>query len=211
MSDAATFEIGDALREAEIGNLRKSQALVRDALCRSQDRDVLMLAALTFARAGNTEESQKLVEKLDQLFPDDFTFQAFGLPATRAAIKLAQNDPAAAIDFLRPVTPYDLATSDSFDNVYPAYLRGLAYLQLKQGGLATTEFQKVLDHSGVVQGFVTGALAILQLGRAQVVMRDEWAARKSYADFLALWKNADPDLPIYKEAKREYASLRKTQ
>jgi len=210
LSDAAGFEISAALGETETGNLRETQALVTDALRKSQDRNVLMLAALTFARAGNTEQSQKLVEKLNQLFPNDFTIQAFSLPATRAAIKLAEHDPTACIELLRPVTPYDLAMSDSFDNVYPAYLRGLAYLQLKQGDLAAAEFRKVLDHSGVVQGFVTGAVSILQLGRAQVLMHDEEAARKSYADFLALWKNADPDLPIYKDAKVEYAVLRKT-
>jgi hypothetical protein len=210
LSDAAGFEISDALMDAETGNLGESQALVTDALRKSQDRIVLMLAALTFARAGKTEQSQKLVDKLNQLFPNDFTMQAFSLPATRGAIKLAQNDPAAAIETLRPVTPYDLAISDTFDNVYPAYLRGLAYLHLKKGDLAAAEFRKVLDHSGVVQGFVIGALSVLQLGRAQVLMHDEKAARKSYEDFLALWKNADPDLPIYKEAKAEYAALRKT-
>jgi hypothetical protein len=210
LSDAAGFENEDALRDAEIGNLRQSQALVKDGLRKSQDRNVLMLAALTFARAGNTKQSQQLVEKLNQLFPNDFTIQAFSLPIIRAAIKLEENDPAAAIEILQPVTPYDLAISDSFDYVYPAYLRGLAYLRLKKGDFAATEFRKVLDHSGVVRGFVTGALSIPQLGRAQVLMHDEKAARKSYEDFLALWKNADSDLPIYEEAKAEYAVLRKT-
>jgi len=209
-SDAAGFESLEALSDAEIGNLRQSQALVTDAVRKSQDRIVLVLAAFTFARAGNTKRSQELMEKLNQLFPNDLTIQAFSLPATRAAIKLEENDPAAAIDILRPVTPYDLARSDSLCYLYPAYLRGLAYLQLKQGGLAAAEFRKVLDHSGVGQGFVTGALSILQLARAQVIMHDEEAARKSYEDFLALWKNADPDLPIYKKAKAEYAVLRKT-
>ena len=210
LPDAAAFEISDALRDTETGNLRESRAWVTDALRKSQDRNVLMLAALTFARAGNTEQSQKLVDKLNQLCPNDFTMQAFSLPATRAAIKLAQNDPAAAIEILRLLTPYDLAISGSFDNVYPAYLRGLGYLQLKKGNLAAAEFRKVLDHPGVVQGFVTGALSILQLARAQVLMHDEEAARKSYEDFLALWKSADPDLPIYKEAKAEYSALRKS-
>jgi outer membrane PBP1 activator LpoA protein len=166
-----------------------------------------MLAAFALARAGNIKESQKLVEKLNQLLPDDFTIKTFSLPATRAAIKLDENDPAAAIEILRPVTPYDLAFSSTFYYVYPAYLRGLAYLQLKQGDLAAAEFRKVLDHSGVGAGFVTGALCILQLARAQVVMHDEKAARKSYEDFLALWKDADSDLPIYKEAKAEYHVL----
>ena len=210
LSDAAGFESLEALSDAEIGNLRQSQALITDAVRKSQDRIVLILAALTLARAGNIKQSQELVEKLNQLFPNDFTIQAFSLPATRAAIKLAENDPAAAIEILRPVTPYDLALSDGFYYVYPAYLRGLAYLQLKQGDLAAAEFRKVLDHSGVGAGFVTGALSILQLGRAQVFMHDDEAARKSYEDFLALWKTADPDLHIYKQAKAEYAALRKT-
>jgi eukaryotic-like serine/threonine-protein kinase len=209
VSDAAGFETLEALMDAEIGNLRQSQALVKDALRKSQDRNVLILAAFTFARAGNTKQSQELMEKLNQLFPNDFAIQAFSLPAARAAIKLEENDPAAAIEFLRPVTPYDLAVTEGLYYVYPAYLRGLAYLQLKQGDLAAAEFRKVLDHSGVGAGFVTGALSILQLARAQVLMHDEKAARKSYEDFLALWKNADSDLPIYKEAKEEYAVLRK--
>jgi tetratricopeptide (TPR) repeat protein len=208
--DAAGFESDDALRDAEIGNRRESQPLVTETVWKSQDRKVLMWAALALARAGNTKQSGELVEKLNQLFPDDFVIQAFSLPTIRAAIKLAENDPVAAIEILRPVTPYDLVISGSFDNVYPAYLRGLAYLQLKEGNLAAAEFQKVLDHSGVVRGFVTGALSILQLARAQVIMHDEKAARQSYEDFLALWKNADPDLPIYKQARAEYTVLRRT-
>ena len=209
LADAAGFESLESLREAEIGDLRQSQALVTDALRSSQDRIVLMLAAFAFARAGDIKQSQKLVEKLNQLFPDDFTFHTFILPTTRAAIKLDQNDPAAAIEILRPVAPYDLSLTNTYDFVYPAYLRGLAYLQLKQGSLAAAEFQKVLDHSGLGAGFVTSALSILQLARAQVLMRDENAARKSYEEFLALWKDADPGLPIYKEAKAEFAVLRK--
>jgi eukaryotic-like serine/threonine-protein kinase len=136
--------------------------------------------------------------------------QAFRLPTTRAAIKLGESDPAAAVEILRPVTPYDLVISDDFDCVYPAYLRGLAYLQHKKGDLAAAEFRKVVDHSGVVQGFVAGALYILQLARAQVLLHDEKATRKSYEDFLAFWKNADPNLPIYKQARAEYTVLRKT-
>jgi serine/threonine protein kinase/DNA-binding winged helix-turn-helix (wHTH) protein len=210
LSDAAGFESLEALSDAEIGNLRQGQALVTDAVRKSQDGIVLILAAFTFARAGNTKRSQELVEKLNQLFPNDFSIQSFSLPTTRAAIKLEENNPAAAIEILRPVKPYDLAFSKGFYYVYPAYLRGLAYLRLKQGDLAAAEFRKVLDHSGVGEGFVTGALSILQLARAQVIMHDEKAARQSYEDFLALWKNADPDLPIYKQARAEYTVLRRT-
>ena len=208
LSDAAAFESLDALRDAETGNLLQSQASVTDAVHKSRDRDVLTVAALSLARAGNIKRSKELVEKLNQLFPNDQTLQAFSLPTIRAAIKLEENDPAAAIEILQPVAPYDLAITDSFDYAYPAYLRGLAYLQLKKGDLAAAEFRKVLDHSGVVRGFVTGSLSILQLARAQALMHDEEAGRKSYEDFLALWKNADSDLPIYKEARAEYDALR---
>jgi tetratricopeptide (TPR) repeat protein len=210
VSSAAAFESIDGLREAEIGHLRQSEALGTDVVQKTHDPNHLMVAALLFARAGNTKQSQDLLEKVNQLLPKDFTIQAFNLPATRAAIKLDENDPAAAIEILRSVTPYDLAISDSFDTVYPAYLRGIAYLQLKEGNLAAAEFRKVLDHPGVGQAGVTGALSILQLARSQALMGDGNAARKSYEDFLTLWKDADADLPIYKTAKAEYADLRKT-
>jgi eukaryotic-like serine/threonine-protein kinase len=208
LSDALFFESYDGLREAEIGHRQQGAALAADAMRKSQDPNLLMLGALILARAGDTKQSQQLAVKLNQLFPDDFMVQAFNLPAAKAAIKLNENNPAAAIEILRPVTPYDLAISYSFDNVYPAYLRGLAYLQLKEGNLAAAEFRKVLDHPGLVNGIVIGVLSTLQLARAQALMGDGNAARKSYEDFLTLWKDADPDLPIYKTAKTEYAALR---
>jgi serine/threonine protein kinase len=210
-SYAAFFLSAAALREAENGNPEQAQLLVTDALRKSRDRTTLMFAALTLARAGNIEQSQKLVDALSQSFPDNFSVQAFMLPCVRAAIKLSENDPSGALEILRPVEPYDLATTDDWDYVYPAFLRGLAYLQLKQGSLAADQFRKVLDHPGVWVGFVTGSLSVLQLARAQVLMDDTGAAQKSYADFLTLWKDADSDLPIYREAKREYASLRNSQ
>jgi serine/threonine protein kinase/DNA-binding winged helix-turn-helix (wHTH) protein len=209
--DAAVLESQDALMDAEVENQQRSVASVKSALQKSQDRRVLSIAALAFARAGDIEQSQKLAEKLNVLFPEDFSVHAFSLPTTRAAIKLAENNPAAAVELLLPVEPYDLAITDVFENVYPAYLRGLAYLQLKQGSLAAAQFQKVLDHSGVGEGFVIGALSKLQLARAQVLTRDAGAARRSYEEFLTLWKNADPELPIYNEAKAEYASLRRNE
>jgi eukaryotic-like serine/threonine-protein kinase len=102
--------------------------------------------------------------------------------------------------------PYELGFG-SFGDLYPAYVRGQAYLRAGQGGLAAVEFQKMLDHPGIVGNFVTGALAHVQLGRAQGMMGDKDAARKSYQDFLTLWRDADPDIPIYKQAKAEYAKL----
>jgi tetratricopeptide (TPR) repeat protein len=124
---------------------------------------------------------------------------------------LRQGDPAAAIELLRPATKYEMAQELPFDNLYPAYIRGLAYLQMKEGSLAAPEFQKLIDHPGIVGDFVTGAIAHLQLGRAQAMTVDYAAARKSYEEFLTLWRDADPDLPVYKDAKAEYAALIKTR
>jgi hypothetical protein len=105
---------------------------------------------------------------------------------------------------------YDLANPEGFNSLYPAYLRGLAYLQMGEGRMAAAEFQKLLDHPGMVGRTVAGALSHLQLARAQKMMGDQAAARKSYGDFLTLWKDADLDIPIYQQAKAEYARLAKT-
>jgi eukaryotic-like serine/threonine-protein kinase len=115
---------------------------------------------------------------------------------------------ARAIKTLQSALPYDFAfPADRFKMLYPAYLRGLAYLQLSQPREAAAEFQKIVDHPAMTQDFVTGPLSHLQLGRAQAMMGDKEAARKSSQDFLSLWKDADPDIPIYKQAKVEYAKL----
>jgi len=135
--------------------------------------------------------------------------QHYLVPTIRAAIKLQQHDPVAVIDLLRGTAKYDLAWTNSFDFVYPAYIRGLAYLKLGDGRSAAAQFQKLIDHPGLTVKHVTGPLAWLQLGRAQKMMGDGAAARKSYETFLDLWKNADMDIPIYREAKAEYARLEK--
>ena len=207
-SDAAHFETIAALRKVENGNAEQAQLLAADALGKSEDRATVIFASLTFARSGKTKQAQKLVDSISQRFPSDFSIQTFLLPCVRAAMKLNEKDPSAALTILQPVEPYDLAFNDVFQYAYPAYLRGLAYLQLKQGRLAADQFQKVLDHSGIGNGFVTGSLSVLQLARAQVLMRDPSAARKSYEDFLTLWKNADPDIPVYRQAKAEYSEMR---
>ncbi len=209
--DAALYESAAALREAENGNAEQAQLLTTNALRKSQDRAALIFAALTLARAGKAEQAQILVEAISQRFPSDFEVRAFLLPCVKAAIKLSEKDPSAALTILQPVEPYDLAINDVLDYVYPAYLRGLAYLQLKQGALAADEFRKVINHSGVGEAFVTGSLSVLQLARAQVLMKDTGKARETYEEFLTLWKDADPDLPIYRAAKGEYASLRNPQ
>ena len=134
--------------------------------------------------------------------------QNFQLPTIRAAIELHKRQPARAIEILQPALPYDFAfPADSFEMLYPAYLRGLAYLELSRGREAAAEFQKMVDHPAITDDFITAPLSHLQLARAQAMMGDRAAARKSYQEFLTLWKDADPDIPIYRQAKVEYAKL----
>ena len=127
--------------------------------------------------------------------------QNYLAPTIRAAIKLQQHDPAAVIDLLRGSAKYDLTFTQSFDYVYPAYIRGLAYLELGDGRAAAAQFQKLIDNPGITVRHVTGSLAWFQLGRAQKMMGDEVAAQKSYKTFLDLWKNADPDFPSIDKPK----------
>ena len=196
-----------SVEEAEVGNSERARSGAAQALKSLQKRHDQIYLALAFARAGNVEEAQKLADALDQEYPLDTAIQYYYLPTIRAAIKLNENDPASAVEILRPALKYDLAYPDSFQSLYPAYIRGLAYLQMGDGQQAAAEFQKLLDHPGLVGRDVHGALSHLQLARAQKLMGDEAASRKSYEDFLTLWKDADPDIPIYQQAKAEYAKL----
>lgn len=203
---AAVWKANAALREAEVGNMAEARRMAAEALSLSTGRNVELSAALTFARAGNTEQAQALVTKLNSQFPLDTLMQNYSLPAIRAAIAMDRKQPGS-VDLLKPTVPYELAYSRAFASLYPAYLRGIAYLQAGQGAEAAAEFRKMLDYPGITLNFVTAALAHLQLARAQTLVGDKAAARKSYQDFLALWNQADPDVPIYKEAKGEYAKL----
>jgi eukaryotic-like serine/threonine-protein kinase len=207
----AFYQNNEALREAEAGRFTESLHLLSETRGRDDNRLARSLATLASARANDLTEAQKRADALEQAYPHDTLILDYSLPTIRAAVKLRQGDPAAAIELLRPATEYEMAQTLGFDNLYPAYIRGLAYLQMKEGSLAAPEFQKLIDHPGIVGDFVTGAIAHLQLGRAQAIAGDYAAARKAYEEFLTLWRDADPDLPVYKEAKAEYAALIKTR
>jgi DNA-binding winged helix-turn-helix (wHTH) protein/tetratricopeptide (TPR) repeat protein len=198
-----------ALENAEVGRVVQAQRYGSEADKRKIARDDKLWLALALARSGQTEEAGKLADQVSAEKPEATLVQHYLVPTIRAAIKLQQHDPAAVIDLLRGTAKYDLAWTNSFDFVYPAYIRGLAYLKLGDGRSAAAQFQKLIDHPGLTVRHVTGPLAWLQLGRAQKMMGDKAAARKSYETFLDLWKNADPDTPIYQQARAEYASLRK--
>ena len=168
-----------------------------------------MLAALALARSGNRKEAQALADDLGKSFPSDTIVKDYWLPSIRAALALDQKDPAAAIEALQVALPYEFGSpTPGIAYGYPAYLRGLAYLQAGQGKEAAAEFQKMLDHRGVVLNFPTSALAHLQMARARSLYGDKDGARTAYKDFLNLWKDADADNSILLQAKAEYAKLR---
>ncbi len=210
-----------AIAYAETGSPAQAKQYVEEVVSVDRSDDMLKATvALVLARAGAVDKAKAIADSLDQSFPLGTLVQNFQLPAIRAAIALHQNQPAQAVQDLKPALSYDLANIEPLNadphviqsrcqRLYPAYLRGIAYLQLGDGAEAAGEFHKIIDHPGIVQDCATGPLAYLQLGRAQVVMGDEQAARKSYEEFLTLWKDADPDIPIYRQAKAEYAKLNK--
>src|SRR5260370_4585680 len=149
---------------------------------------------------------------MEKRFAEDTGVRFSYLPALRARLALNHGEPATAIELLQIAAPYELgvprsAIHGNYGALYPIYVRGEAYLAAQRGAEAAAEFQKILDHSGIVVSDPIGALAHLQLGRAYVLSGDKAKAKSAYQDFLTLWKDADPDLPILKRAKREYAKL----
>ena len=162
-------------------------------------------AAYVFAQTGDAARAESLANEIVKERPSDTLANVYTLPTIRAAIEMNRNNPGKAIEILQPVIPYDLANLRGLSSVYD---RGQAYLLLHKGNEAAAEFQKVLDHPGVVFNSITGALAHLQLGRAYAMAGDEAKARAAYQDFFALWKDADPDIPILKQAKAEYAKFK---
>lgn len=206
---AATYQIQLALREVEFGNTQKALAETRAALSLATNRDVDSVAALVLARGGDIVGSQKLSAELNKAFPLDSLVQSYWLPSIRAATELNRGRPEIALEELRRAIPYDIGVPTQTMTVvlYPAFLRGEAYLKLNNGIAAAAEFHKIIDHSGLVANFPLGALARLGLARACVLEADHAKVRTAYQDFLLLWKNADPDVPIYKEAQAEYARV----
>jgi tetratricopeptide (TPR) repeat protein/predicted Ser/Thr protein kinase len=209
---AATYETGVAASEAVFGN---ASAAKRDALAAlelSKGRDVEYGAAFALAVAGDFSRSAVLANDLEKRFPEDTSVLFNYLPTLRGLFALNRGEPAKALDLLQVAVPREQAISaiaflGFFGSYYPAYVRGEAHLALRQGAEAAAEFHKILDHRGLVAADPIGALAHLQLGRAYALSGDKTKAKTAYRDFLTLWKDADPDIPILKEAKAEYAKL----
>jgi len=199
-----------AFREAEVGEVGYAQNTLRRIGPLGEGMYMSSLAAITMANSGDIAGAEKLTAHIAESYPLDTMAQKFWLPAASALIEMHRNAPVQAVHRLEVYSPFELAqpgVQNPFGNMYPTYVRGLAYLKANQGDNAAKEFQKIIDHGGLVLNFIIGALAHLQLARAYAMMGDKDAARKSYQDFLTLWKDADPDIPIYRQAKAEYKKL----
>jgi len=205
-----TATLGQAsigLVEAYFGDAQQARADANEAVRRAAPKDFpRWISALALATAGDSKGAAKLVEELDKSLPLHTSFQHYWAPAIRAAIAMDHKNPREAVELLRVTSPYDLGTMGSMD---PVYLRGQAYLELGNGSAAAAEFQKIIEHPGIAQTPPPGAGALphLGLGRAYVLQGNREKARAAYLDFLTLWKDADPNIPILKQARAEYAKL----
>jgi tetratricopeptide (TPR) repeat protein len=209
--NAASDEVSAALREALFENPSEARHAATAALALSKGLEVEYGAALALALSGDSSGPQTLANDLETRRPEATPVRFSYLPTLRALLALQRGEPAKAIELLQPAAPFELGVpwtgGSVFGALYPVYVRGEAYLAAHQGPEAAAEFQKILDHRGIVGSDPIGALARLQLGRAYALSGDKTKAKNAYQDFLTLWKDADPDIPILKQAQAEYAKL----
>jgi serine/threonine protein kinase/tetratricopeptide (TPR) repeat protein len=204
---AASYRAEAALREAEVGNKALAQQDVAAALATSHNRNVQLQAALALARTGDTSQARMMAGDLQKDTSANTILNCYWLPTIRAAADINQGNASSAIRLLQTASPCELGSPAPLGNLYPVYVRGQAFLRARQGSAAVAEFQKLPDHAGIVQNFLLGSLAHLGLARSYALGGDTAKSRIAYQDFFALWKDADPDIPILKEAKAEYAKL----
>jgi serine/threonine protein kinase len=201
---AASNQADAGWTEAELGNVASARQKAVAALALSSGRDVKVLAALTLARIGDTPKAKLLVQELTKNYPTNTLLKFYWLPVIQAAVELSNGHSSEAIVALEGAAPYELTQRG---NLQPAYERGQAFLQSHNGTAAVVEFQKLLDQRGIVQNAVTGALAHLQIGRAYALAGDTAKAKEGYQEFFDLWKDADPGIPILKQARAEYEKV----
>jgi tetratricopeptide (TPR) repeat protein len=206
---AAFWRAYDAVHEAEAGNVAEARKQAESALAMALERDVRVLAALALARSGESDHAQRLAESLNLEYQLDTLMQHYTLPTIRATSALNKRDAKQALEILQTASGYEVCVPQVFVNTtpvpYPTYVRGVAYLKAGQGARAVDAFETMIRLSK--WQYPIEAQAHLQLGRAYTLQGDTPKARAEYQDFLTLWKDADPDIPIMKEAKAEYAKL----
>jgi len=206
---AAISQAKKAMWEAEFQLTDAARKDARDALANAPTLYVRVLTAIALARAGDGAGAEKLVKGLERTLPPDSMLMLYGDSSIHAALDLNKNSTSNAVARLRAAENVEFSTDFLFagSTMYPVYLRGLAYLASNNGREAAVEFQKFMDHRGLIANCPLGALAHLQLGRAYAMQGDSTKAKGAYQDFLNLWKDADPDIPILKQAKAEYGKL----
>ena len=204
---AAGYYAAQAWIEAELGDDALARKYAAQAAAMSRGSDVLGNAGFALARIGDRAQAAELAAELNRQYPAYVLVQRYSLPTIQGLIGIDEGQPAKALEILKPALQYEMAQG-SFADLRPAYVRGLAYLKLRQGPEAAAEFAKLIDNPGLVLNAVSGSLSYLQLARAEAMAGDRDAARTHYQDFLALWKDADPDIPLLKQARNEYARLK---
>ncbi len=203
---AADWKSVEALRSARVGETARARTLAEEAMSPNSSQQAKVMTAMALAKAGDTITALQLVQQLREKYPLNTLLRDRDLPSMEAEVHMQQDRPDLAVAALEHAVPYELGLSPQFalDSIY---VRGEAYLQAGRGQEAASQFRKMLDHPGLLANSVSGPLAHLQLARAQVMIGDKDAARNSYQEFLTLWKDADPDIPIYQQAKAEYKKL----
>ena len=204
---AALWLANSGFREALAGNDSKARDSVRRALSLASGSDVRVASALTLATIGDVVEAEKLASQLNEAAPLNTIIQSYWLPAIRAMIALKKDNPKHAITLLDATSPFELGL-ENVSSMVPVYVRGLAYLKNGQAPEAAAQFQKMLAHRGILQNAFIAPLAQLQLGRALVAAGDPLKAKTAYQQFFSLWKDADHEIPILKQAEAEYRKLR---
>ncbi len=203
---AEAYETAVALREALFGYPADARKRATAALKISKGLDVEYQAALALALIGDSARVQALASDLSKQFPEETIVQFKKMPTLKAQLALNRNEPLKAIEALQPATPYELGIMGTNTGLYPIYVRGQAYLAAREGSKAASEFEKIIDRRSIGLNPL-GALAHLGLARAFVLQGDTIKAKAAYQDFLTLWKDADSDIPVLKQAKAEYAKL----
>jgi ketosteroid isomerase-like protein len=185
-----------ALWEAEYGNFESARQAAAATLAGASSQTAKILAALALAELKDISRTEAIGRELSQQFPADTMLNNVWLPSIRAQIEISRGNPEQAIKILQAVQPYDLMQQPPRPSAYPIYVRGQAYLRAQQGSAAAAEFQKILDHRGLTGILPLKPLAYLGVALARTMSGDAADARTAYQDFLALWKDADPDIPI---------------
>jgi tetratricopeptide (TPR) repeat protein len=213
---AASFYSREAIREAEFGNEASAQHMAQKALVLSESRDVRIQAALALSATGDSRRARKLAQAITKDFPLDTLVQSYWVPTILAQIQLIEGHADQSLDLLQQAKALELTYQPGAE-MHAAYIRGQAYLAMGNAAASAGEFQKIIDHRGLVLNDATGSLAHLWLGRARAlearsgpesaVDAAKSQSGQAYQDFFALWKDADPDIPILKQAKAEYAKL----